>query len=91
MIPLELLEDYLIDASDQRSEAASPQAKHQDEGLKRLLTWFLNLVMQLEAIQQADAEPYQRSESWKAHRKRLQREISEDARWRAQTQETSIP
>lgn len=53
MIPLQLLEDYLID---------------QDDGLKKLLTWFLNLVMQLEAIQQADAEPYQRSESRKAHR-----------------------
>lgn len=53
MIPLELLEDYLID---------------QDDGLKKLLTWFLNLVMQLEAIQQADAEPYQRSDSRKAHR-----------------------
>lgn len=53
MIPLELLEDYLID---------------QDDGLKKLLTWFLNLVMQLEAIQQADAEPYQRIDSRKAHR-----------------------
>ena len=29
MIPQDLLEDYLID---------------QDEGLKKLLTWFLNLV-----------------------------------------------
>jgi putative transposase len=53
MIPIEFLEDYLID---------------QDAGLKKLLTWFLNLVMQLEAIQQADAEPYQRIESRKAHR-----------------------
>jgi hypothetical protein len=48
MIPIELLEDYLID---------------QDDGIKKLLTWFLNLVMQLEAIQQADAEPYQRIDS----------------------------
>ncbi len=53
MIPIELLEDYLID---------------QDDGIKKLLTWFLNLVMQLEAIQQADAEPYQRIDSRKAHR-----------------------
>jgi transposase-like protein len=53
MIPQDLLEDYLID---------------QDEGLKKLLTWFLNLVMQLEAIEQIDAEPYQRVESRKAHR-----------------------
>ncbi|MEM0499172.1 MAG: IS256 family transposase [Methanothrix sp.] len=53
MIPVDLLEDYLID---------------QEEGLKKLLTYFLNLVMQLEAIQQSGAEPYQRTESRKAHR-----------------------
>jgi transposase-like protein len=53
MIPIKLLEDYLID---------------QEDGLKKLLTWFLNLVMQLEAMQQADAEPYQRVDSRKAHR-----------------------
>jgi putative transposase len=53
MIPIDLLEDYLID---------------QDDGLKKLLTWFLNLVMQIEAMQQAGAEPYQRAESRKAHR-----------------------
>lgn len=44
----ELLEDYLID---------------QDDGLKKLLTWFFNLVMQLEAIQQSGAEPYERNEA----------------------------
>jgi putative transposase len=44
----ELIEDYLID---------------QDDGLKKLLTWFLNLVMQLEAIQQSGAEPYERNET----------------------------
>jgi transposase-like protein len=53
MIPIELLEDYLID---------------QDEGIKKVLTWFLNLVMQLEALQQSGAEPYQRIESRNAHR-----------------------
>ena len=53
MIPIEFLEDYLID---------------QEDGLKKLLTWFLNLVMQLEAIQQSESEPYQRVESRKAHR-----------------------
>ena len=53
MIPIELLEDYLID---------------QEDGLKKLLTWFLNLVMQLESIEQISAEPYQRIESRKAHR-----------------------
>lgn len=44
----ELIEDYLID---------------QDDGLKNLMTWFLNLVMQLEAIQQSGAEPYERNEA----------------------------
>ena len=53
MIPIEFLEDYLID---------------QEGGLKKLLTWFLNLVMQLEAMDQVDAEPYQRVDSRKAHR-----------------------
>jgi putative transposase len=53
MIPIELLEDYLID---------------QEDGLKKLLTWFLNLVMQLESTEQINAEPYQRIESRKAHR-----------------------
>ncbi len=53
MIPTDLIEDYLID---------------QDEGLKKVLTWFLNLVMQLEAIQQSGSEPYQRIDSRKAHR-----------------------
>jgi transposase-like protein len=53
MIPIELLEDYLID---------------QENGLKKLLTWFLNLVMQLESAEQIEAEPYQRIESRKAHR-----------------------
>jgi len=49
----DLLEDYLID---------------QDDGLKKLLTWFLNLVMQLEAIQQSGAEPYERNETRTAQR-----------------------
>jgi transposase-like protein len=53
MIPIQLLEDYLIDQKD---------------GLKQLLTWFLNLVMQLEALQQVGAEPYERAESRKAQR-----------------------
>jgi putative transposase len=53
MIPIELLEDYLF---------------NQEYGLKKLLTWFLNLVMQFEAIEQIDAKPYQRVGSRKAHR-----------------------
>ena len=53
MIPLGLIEDYLID---------------QEDGLKKLLTWFLNLVMQLEMMQQIGAEPYERIESRKAYR-----------------------
>ncbi len=53
MIPLGLIEDYLID---------------QEDGLKKLLTWFLNLVMQLEMMQQIGAEPYERIDSRKAYR-----------------------
>lgn len=49
----DLLEDYLVD---------------QEDGLKRLLTWFLNLVMQLEAVQQSGADPYERNESRTAQR-----------------------
>jgi len=52
-MPIQLLEDYLID---------------QEDGLKQLLTWFLNLVMQLEAMQKSGAEPYQRTGSRRAHR-----------------------
>lgn len=43
----DLLEDYLVD---------------QEAGQKSLLTWFYNLVMQLVAIQQCGAEPYERSD-----------------------------
>jgi putative transposase len=32
------------------------------------LTWFFNLVMQLEAIQQSGAEPYERNEARTAQR-----------------------
>ena len=53
MIPIEFLEDYLND---------------QEDGLNKLLTWFLNLVMQLEAKEQIKAEPYPRVDSRKAHR-----------------------
>ncbi len=42
--------------------------KDQEDGLKKLLTWFLNLVMQFEAMEQINAEPYERVESRKAHR-----------------------
>lgn len=36
MIPLSVIEDYLTD---------------QPEGMRSLITWFLNLVMQMEALQ----------------------------------------
>ncbi len=48
-----ILQDYLVD---------------QEVGLKALVTWFLNQVMQLEALQQTGAEPYQRNDSRKYHR-----------------------
>ena len=49
----DLIQDYLGD---------------KDEGLKALVTFFLNLVMQHEAEQQARAGRYQRTESRTAHR-----------------------
>jgi putative transposase len=56
MGPTDLLQDYLID---------------QEIGLKELLTWFLNQVMLVEALQQTGAEPYQRIDGRKAHREKL--------------------
>lgn len=53
MAPLEFAQDYLIDP---------------ESGLKAIITWFLNLVMQLEAEQQAGAGRYKRSGNRKAHR-----------------------
>ncbi len=53
MISVELLEDYLID---------------QEDGIKKVLAYFLNLVMQLEAVQQSGSERYQRTGSRNAHR-----------------------
>jgi putative transposase len=50
---LDLLGEYLVD---------------QESGLKKLLTWFLNQVMQVEALQQSGAEPYQRIATRTAHR-----------------------
>ena len=53
MIPLSIIEDYLSD---------------QSEGMRSLITWFLNLVMQLEALQQAGAEAYERTDTRLCHR-----------------------
>ena len=64
MMPVSLLEDYLID---------------QEEGLKKLLTWFLDLVMQLEAVQQAEQNRMRESNPEKRI-EWLQGKISEDAR-----------
>jgi putative transposase len=50
---LDLIGDYLID---------------NEEGIRQLLTMFLNLVMDQEASQQAGANRYERSNSRKAHR-----------------------
>jgi len=44
MIPLSFIEDYPSD---------------KDEGMRNLITWFLNLMMQIEAHQQAGAIPYE--------------------------------
>jgi len=53
MIPLEFIQDYLTD---------------NEQGMRNLVTWFLNLVMQIEALQQAGADPYERTNTRKAHR-----------------------
>ena len=53
MIPLSCIEDYLSD---------------QNDGMQALITWFLNLVMQLEALQQAGAEVYERTDARVCHR-----------------------
>ena len=50
---LPLIRDYLID---------------QEEGLRQLITWFLNLVMEEEALLQSGAERYERTDSRKASR-----------------------
>jgi transposase-like protein len=42
----ELIDDYLIDRND---------------GMKKLITWFLNQVMQQEALNQIKAHPYERT------------------------------
>jgi len=49
----ELIEDYLID---------------RNEGMKNVITWFLNQVMQQEALNQIQALPYERTNQRKARR-----------------------
>ena len=53
MDPLALIEDYLSD---------------NENGMKTPITWFLNQVTLLEALQQAGAEQYERTDARKAHR-----------------------
>jgi transposase-like protein len=53
MKPSDFIEDYL---SDDRA------------GMLNLITWFLNQVMMHEALQQAGADHYERTETRKAHR-----------------------
>ena len=48
-----LIEDYLVDKED---------------GIRQLITWFLNLAMEEEALLQADAQRYERTDSRKAMR-----------------------
>jgi transposase-like protein len=49
----ELIEDYLID---------------RNEGMKNVITWFLNQVMQQEALNQINAQPYERTVHRRARR-----------------------
>jgi putative transposase len=53
MNTLELAEDYLID---------------RNEGMRKLITWFLNEVMQQEALNQIQALPYERTGRRRARR-----------------------
>ena len=53
MIPLSVIENYLCD---------------QNDGMRSLITWFLNLVMQLEAERQAGATAYERTATRTCHR-----------------------
>ncbi|KKG15869.1 hypothetical protein EO98_15185 [Methanosarcina sp. 2.H.T.1A.6] len=48
-----LIKDYLVD---------------QKAGIRQLITWFLNLVMEEEALLQAGAHRYERTDSRKASR-----------------------
>jgi transposase-like protein len=49
----ELFEDYLVDSED---------------AIRTLITWFLNYVMEVEALQQSGACKYERNENRKSHR-----------------------
>ena len=53
MTPLSVIENYLCD---------------QNDGIQGLITWFLNLVMLLEAERQAGATVYNRTETRTCHR-----------------------
>ena len=53
MDPLAFIADYLSE---------------QEDGMKKLITGFLNQAMLQEALQQAEATPYERTDAWKAHR-----------------------
>jgi len=50
---MSVIEDYLVD---------------QDDGMRKLLTWFINFVMEQEALHQANAQRYERIDSRKASR-----------------------
>ncbi len=76
MDPLALIEDYLSD---------------QENGMKNLITWFLNQVMLAEALRQAGAAQYERTDARKAHRKRLQGPNPQDPIRGDSPPETPVP
>jgi putative transposase len=53
MDPLAFIADYLSDS---------------ENGMKNLITWFLNQAMLQDALQQAGATSYERTDALKAHR-----------------------
>jgi putative transposase len=50
---MSVIEDYLVD---------------QDDGMRKLLTWFINFLMEQEALHQANAQRYERIDTRKASR-----------------------
>jgi transposase-like protein len=48
-----LIKDYIVD---------------QEDGIRQLITWFLNLVMEEEVLLQGGAQRYERTDSGKASR-----------------------
>jgi len=49
-----------------------------EEGIRQILTWFLNIIMEYEAQLQAGATHYERTTSRKSTQKRIQKENTQN-------------